>query len=470
MPEFILALDAGTTSVRAAIFGLDGTVRGQSATTLVTHHGAGGLAEQDAETVWNAVRQVIAGALAGASLNPADIAAIGLATQRTSAVVWDRRGGAALTPLVLWSDLRGTETARALAANGFPVAPQQAAAKLGAMLATLDVPASRMAWGGLDSFLIFRLSGGAAHITERSQAWPTGYLDLADLGWNRRLIAHQAIDAGLFPMLVDSWGALAVTDPSAFGARVAIAADLADQQSALLAHGAGAAKITFGTAAAMDVDTGAALVFVGAGLPPLIASSVGGQSRFCVEGMINSAGQAIDWLRERFALGDHALFDTLAGDVVDTAGAAFLPALPGLGAPDPDPARRAMLTGLSGAVERGHLARAGYEGVAFRVRQVVERLAEIPGLALPEVIGLDGGLSRSAVFVQILADLIGAPVRRHAFADATLLGAALAAARGAGLAVEEDALIRFKTPVAPRLSRDAATQRFMDWKAALALA
>jgi glycerol kinase len=129
-----------------------------------------------------------------------------------------------------------------------------------------------------------------------------------------------------------------------------------------------------------------------------------------------------------------------------------------------------MLTGLSGAVERGHLARAGYEGVAFRVRQVVERLAEIPGLALPEVIGLDGGLSRSAVFVQILADLIGAPVRRHAFADATLLGAALAAARGAGLAVEEDALIRFKTPVAPRLSRDAATQRFMDWKAALALA
>ena len=467
MAELILAIDVGTTSTRAAVLTPDGAIAGIAAFALTSTSPRLGEVEQDAEAVWTATQAAIAGALAAASRTPADLAAVGVTTQRASAVVWDKASGEVRSPLVVWNDLRGAERARELMAAGFPLAPQQAATKLEAIFAAIDAAPATLAWGNIDSFLIHRLTGGA-HLTDRSQAWPCGYLALPDLGWNAQLIDHQGLDAATFPRLVDTWGELAMTSAAVLGAAVPIAADVADQQSALMAHGdaPGTAKMTFGTVGAFDLATGGTFMFPAPGLPPLVVSSVAGDTRFCIEGMALSAGSAIDWLRGAFALGDYGAFEALAGSVGDTAGAAYLPGQPGPGAPQGDPGRRAVLTGLSSAVTRAHLARVGLEGLAFRAREIIDAVYALTDFAPPAALGVDGGLSRSAVFLQILADLTGRPVRRHATVEATLLGAAMAAGRGAGLLTEADvaAMIRFDAPVAPSLTASAGLERFEAWR------
>jgi glycerol kinase len=468
MPELLLALDVGTTTARAAVFTPGGVLEGLDRAPLACRAPRPGWVEQDAAKVWRAARRVIAGALASAGRAPADLAAIGVTSQRTSIVIWDKATGAPLSPLVIWSDLRGAGRARELLAAGFFLAPQQAAAKLEAVLAGVAAPRRRLAWGNIDSYLIFRLSSGAVHATDASQAWPTGYLDLATGGWNRALIDHQGLDEAMFPRLTDTWGPIAVTAPGFLGAAVPIAADVADQQSALIAHGeaAGVAKVTYGTSATLDAGTGREFVFKSPTAPPFVLSSVGGETRFCLEGMVLSAGGALDWLRRACRLGVHARFEALAASVPDAGGAAFLPALNGLGAPQGDPTRRASLTGLGPSVTGAHLARAGLEGVAFRVREVFEHVFGLTDFPPPEVLGVDGGLTANQTFLQVQADLLGRPIRRHAIAEATAAGAALCAARGVGLLTEADAaaFTRYDKVFEPTIGADEAEARFAAWK------
>jgi glycerol kinase len=468
MPELILAIDVGTTTARAAVFTPGGALEAIGAAPLTSRAPHRGWVEQDAARVWRVTKGVIARALAKAGRAPADLAAIGVTSQRTSIVVWDRSSGAPAGPMVIWSDLRGEGRAGELREAGFFLAPQQAAAKLEAVLAGAAAPGRRLAWGNIDSYLMWKLSGGAVHATDASQAWPTGYLDLGTMDWNRALIAHQQLDEALFPRLVDTWGPIGVTDARVFGAPVPITADIADQQSALMAHGeaAGAAKVTYGTSATLDLATGGEFIFKSPTAPPFVAWRVGGQARFCLEGMVLSAGAALDWLRALCRLGDHARFEALAASVPDAGGAAFLPALHGLGAPHGDAARRAGLTGLGASVTRAHLARAALEGVAFRVREVFEHVYGLTDLPPPGALGVDGGLTANAAFLQIQADLLGRPVRRHATLEATAAGAALCAARGAGLLTAGDAraFTRYDRVVEPKIGADEATDRFSAWR------
>jgi glycerol kinase len=468
MPELILAIDVGTTSTRAAVTAPDGRFVGHAAEPLVSAAPAPGRVEQDAEAVWRATMAAVGQALAAAGRKPSDIAAIGVTTQRASAVLWDRSTGEALSPLVVWSDLRGAGRAIELAGAGFMLAPQQAATKLESMFGSVGIPAAGIAWGNIDSYLIFRLTGGA-HVTDRSQAWPCGYLALPDLGWNESLIEYQHLDRAAFPSLVDTFGAIGTTSSEVFGAAIPITADIADQQSALIAHGdaVGTAKFTFGTSGTFDLATGQTFLFPGPSTPPLVVSSVAGDTRFCLEGMVLSAGSAMDWFRASFALGDFAVFETLAGSVRDTGGAAFLPALQGLGAPHGDPTRRASLTGLTSSVGRGHLARAALEGLSFRAREIVDHIYAVTDFSPPPALGVDGGLSRSGAFLQVLADLSGRSVRRHSTPEATLLGAAIAAGRGGGLLSEADvsAMIRFEAPIEPSLNSNEADEQFAAWRA-----
>jgi glycerol kinase len=465
MPELLLALDVGTTTARAIVFSPAGTVEGVARAPLTSRAPQPGHVEQDVDRVWLAARRVMSKALAAAGRAPADLAAIGVTTQRTSIVVWDRTSGKPLAPMVVWSDLRGAARSQDLLQAGFFLAPQQAAAKLESVIAGVEASGRDIAWGNIDSYLIWRLTGGGAHATDRSQAWPTGYLDLATMQWNERLIAHQGLDPGMFPTLVDTWGPIGMTSARVFGAAVPIAADVADQQSALIAHGE-TAKVTYGTSATLDLSTGADLVFKSPTAPPFVLSSVGGQTRFCVEGMVLSAGSALDWLRAACGLGGHDRFEFLAASVEDAAGAAFLPAMQGLGAPYGDPARRAALTGLSPSVSAAHLARAGLEGVAFRLREAFEHVYGLTGAAPPEILGIDGGLSANETFLQIQADLLGRPLRRLAIPEATAAGAALAAARGIGLLSASDtgAFTRYDRTIEPRLSADEADCRFAAWR------
>ena len=404
---------------------------------------------------------------------PADIAAIGVTSQRTSVVVWDRMSGAPLSPLVIWSDLRGLERSAQLRAAGFFVAPQQAAAKLEQVLSSIDGAArlgrqGRLAWGAVDSYVIWKLSGGAAHITDASQAWPTGYLDPAATTWNPALMDYQGLDERLFPTLVDTWGAFAVTSPRVLGARIPICADIADQQAALIAHGdqPGRSKLTYGTSATLDLSTGAEFIYKSPASPPFIVSSVAGTTRFCLESMIISGGSALDWLRRACAMGGHARFEALAARVSDAAGAAFLPALQGLGSPYGDASCRGLLAGLNPQVSRAHLARAGMEGLAFRSREALEHLYSLTDFPLPEALCVDGGLAANDTFLQVLADMLGLPVCRHAILEATACGAAICAARGAGLLTSADVpgFVRYDRTFEPRIVADEARARFSRWR------
>lgn len=474
MPELLAGLDVGTTTVTACIFEPSGKLLARAGARLATATPAPGHAEQDAEAVVGTARRMLRVALVKAGRNADDLAALGIATQRTSLVVWDRRTGRPLTPLILWNDLRGLSRAAELQQAGVPLSPQQAAAKLEAAVAAIPdrAPLARdgqLAWGNIDSFLIFRLTGGAAHVTDRSQAWPLGYLDLTSFGWNEGLIALQGLDPGIFPRLVDSWGVVGEAHPRAFGAATPIAADLADQQAAVIGHAAeeaGAGKVTLGTAAALDVSTGAQFSYLGPSLPPFVLSSVAGETRFCVEGMVVSAGAALDWLRRSFRLGDHRRFDALATSVADTGGAWMLPALQGLGAPHGDLGRRGMIGGLSLAVGPAQVARAAVEGVAFRVREVMEAIYGGTGLARPVQLKADGGLTDSEALMQILADALALPVARHAHREATACGAAIAAGRGVGLLGPADGarFARYDRIFEPRVSTAEGEARYELWR------
>ena len=474
MGALVLAIDAGTTNLRVCVFSLDGTLLGQTTLPVATRSPAPGLVEQDAEAIWRSTQTAIGRTLARIGRTAQDLACIGVTSQRTSAVLWDRASGEPLTPLVVWSDLRGVQRARALNRDaGTALAPQQAAAKLEGLVASRpDIPAGRMAFGNIDTFLIWKLSGGTAHVMDRSQAWPTGYLNLQTLGWNTELMAFQSLSPEIFPTLCDTWGPLAMSDPRAIGAAVPIAADVADQQSALIGQGcerAGEFKVTYGTSATLDVSTGGAFLYPDPNFPPFILSAVGGEFRFCLEGMVFTAGAALDWLRATFGLGEIAEFNALADSVATSDGVAFLPALQGLGAPWGDPDRRAGLHGLSGATGRGQIALAALESIAFRVCEIHHRLGQLTDLPPADHLRADGGLTSSDRLMQLQADLIGLPVARHAHREATAAGAAVCAARGVGLlGVDETrAFVAHDRVFEPQISRDAAAARLAAWQAAV---
>jgi glycerol kinase len=473
MAERLLAIDAGTTTARVCLFGPDGDLVARTAAPVRSTTPAPGRVEQDAEAIWRTVRRLISSVLAAGGAAPADVAAIGITTQRTSLVAWERKSGRALAPMVAWSDLRGTKRAEALQAAGYMVAPQQAATKLEALLDA--IPSGRamaaeagLAVGNIDAFLVWKLTGGAAHVTDRSQAWPMGYLDLGSMGWNRPLLDLQGVNEAILPRLVDTWGQLATTSRSVFGAAVPLAAVIADQQAALIGHGAdvaGEVKVTYGTSATLDLGTGGAFAFKGAATPPFVVSHVAGETRFCLEGMVFAAGSAMDWLKRTMGVRSHAAFEALAASAPDTGGAAFLPALQGLGAPHPDPSRRGLIAGLSGATGRAEIARAGLEGVAFRVREILDHLTA--GEARPAVLKADGGLAASDVLMQLQADLTGVPVARHALRDAAAAGAAIAAGRGAGLLGDAAGFIRHDRLFEPAIGADEADERFAAWRASV---
>jgi glycerol kinase len=473
MPELLLAIDIGTSRLGAGVFSPAGELLALASSPVRTQTPGPGRVEQDAAAVWRAVRRLIAEALDAAGRAPADLAAVGVTAQRASAVIWDRASGAPLAPMVVWSDLSGVDRSAQLRQAGHMVAPQMAAAKLEALIdgapgARAAMAAGRLAFGNVDAYIVWKLSGGAVHATDRSQAWPTGYLDLQTLGWNAALIDHQGLDPAIFPALVDTWGPIGRASRAAFGAEVPITAIIADQQSALIAHGdaPGVAKCTYGTSAVVNLNTGPAFVYKHPSMPPFVLSVVGGQARFCIEGMVYSAGAAFDWMRRTLGLGDRARFEALAAGVTGSAGAYVLPALHGLGAPYGDASRRALIGGLSAAVGKGHLARAAMEGLSFRVREIFDQVYAMAELPPPEALKVDGGMTANAVFMQIQADLLGRPIARHAIREATACGAAICAGRGAGLLGPADAaaFVRYDRTFTPSIGADEASARLAAWK------
>jgi glycerol kinase len=479
MSDAVLAIDAGTTSVRALVVDPGGRVLGRARSGYALDYPAPGWVEQNPEQLWIATQGVVESALTEAGLKPSDLCAAGITAQRSSCVVWERTTGKALSPLVSWQDLRGAQRALELQQQGYVVFPQSVASKLEMMLETIDHGRERMArgelaWGNVDSFLASRLSGGEAHITDPSQACTTGYYDLTTGGWNAAMVELQGLDPASFPLIVDSNGRLGVTAKSVLGAEVTLGAIIGDQQCAAIAQGCrkpGDGKITYGTSGSFDVHTGSRIMDV-QGTYPLVLIRQNGETSYCVEGMVITAGAVFDWLADGLgAMENPAQAGALAASVKDTHGVYMLPALQGLGAPYLDLERSALIGGLTRGATKAHVARAAMEGIAFRVREMLDRIYEDSGLPRPSTLAADGGASANDLFMQIQADALGQPVERMAPIEATAFGAAILAGQAEGVWGSDavDQLRKIDRTFEPTWSAEERDERFNNWRRACGL-
>jgi glycerol kinase len=480
MPELILGLDVGSTSARALVIDLDGRVHGKGIVRLESTHPAPGQVEQDPRELWKRVEGTIHEALSTSNRTAQDLAAVGVAAQRSSVVIWDRGTGEPVGPMILWSDLRWAKRADELLAAGYLAPAIAAVSKLEGALDNIPdgrerARAGELAWGTLDSYLVHRLTGGDLHVTDYSNAWSTCYLDLATMRtWNEKLIEFQNLSAEFFPTLCDTYGSIGKTSKGAFGAEILIGAIVADQQSGMFAHNAlefGKWKATYGTSAALMVSTGTTPTLA-PGLMPMLLAAKDEETLFSVEGMVISAGAMLDWLVRGLGLFASVEELSLAASSVSSSGdVAIRPTLQGLGAPYNDPNKRAAIVGLSSASTPAHLARAAFEGLALRMREIADAAEAIPDLELPEVLPVDGGLAANDVFLQVQADLLGRPVARHRELEATALGACIGAALGMGLATREELVPLTGTArmFEPSIDSGEAEARLAEWRAAVDL-
>ncbi len=465
MPELLLSLDAGTTSTRAMLTDASGVVLATERQPIPSSFPAPGRVEQDADAVFDACLHVVHAVLAKAGRKLDDVAALGLATQRASIVIWDRATGRAAAPMIVWSDLRGAERAQQLVAAGFLSWPQVPSAKLESALA--GASGKDLLWGTLDSWLLWKLSGGATHATDFASAWFSGYADDTDPSrWNSALLEYQRLPPAIFPAIIDNWGQIATA--RALG-DIPITALLPDQQAGMIAHGAlapGAWKLTCGTSAVVMMATGDRLATPHLTMLPSPLFRAGGSVGFCAEGMVISAGSFIEWLCGLGLFQSAAELEALAASVADCGGVAVRPSLQGLGAPHGRFDALAMIAGLTGGASRAHIARATMTALACRMREIADLLAGFE-FTVPDALPADGGLSASDTMLQLLADLLGRPVRRHAVSEGSAFGAAMAAGIGAGL-FDHAALasrLRYVREFTPNMSRDAADAIFTDWQA-----
>jgi glycerol kinase len=445
----ILALDQGTTSSRAVLVDRDGRIVAVAQRRIGQTYPQPGWVEQDPLEIWAAQREMAVEALERSSRSASDVAAIGITNQRETTIVWDKATGVPVGPAIVWQDRRTADDCRGLREagleplvrerTGLVVDPYFSATKIRWILGHLDDGHARawrgeLAFGTVDSWLVWNLTGGRLHVTDATNASRTLLYDIHAGDWDDDLLEAFGVPRAMLPTVCDTSGLVGRTEAALFGVEMPIAALCGDQQAALFGQAcdaSGMTKVTYGTGCFLLMNTGAASVASRHGLLTTVALQRDGRRAYALEGSTFAGGAVIDWLRGSLGvLGSAAESGELAARVGAGEGGVFVPALAGLGAPHWDPHARGAFFGLSLGTTRAHLARAVLEGIAFQVADLVAAVGADAGLAPPEV-RADGGLSASDVLLQIQADLLGVPVARAAQPEATALGAAYLA----GLAV-----------------------------------
>ena len=484
MPH-VLAIDEGTTGVRALIFDERSTVVGGAYQELTPRYPQPGWVELDPDGIWSATRTVCAGALAAAGVQARDIAAIGVCNQRATTLVWERATGRAVYPAIVWQDVRTAGRVPELVAQGIFTNAMASAAKLEWVLravlrtASSDLHAAARKWcfGTVDSWLVWKLTGGAVHVTDHSNASCTSLYDAMQATWDGNALAVLDIPAGMMPALRSSSEVYGHTTVEAFGAAVPVGGIAGDQQAAMVGElglEPGAVKITYGTSAMADVNTGDNPILSTRGAYPLILWELQGRRAFCLEGTAISAGAAVQWLRDGLGVLD-TLEDSaaLAAQVPDCGGVWAVPAFQGLGTPHMDPNARAVIGGLSRASSRAHVVRAVLEGIAYRSREVLQTLLEDASTPAPTRLRVDGGAAANDFLLQHLANVLGLPVERPHSVQASALGAAYLAGLAVGVwssPAELQLAWRRGGTFEPHWSADQRDSRFHSWQKAVVAA
>jgi glycerol kinase len=429
----VLVIDVGTSSVRAAAVGRDGTVAHERQRATLPVSPAPGLVEFDPAAIADAALELARAVLAEAG----PVAAVGIANQRASTVLWDRATGEALGPGLGWQDLRTVGDCLVLAADGIRLAPNLSATKLAHLLGLHDPERERdLCFGTVDSWIAWHLTGGASHVIDTTNAALTGLRTGDQTAWDDKVLGALRIPEAILPTVVDSIGV--VGDATALDGSPPIAGLLGDQQASLLGQGcvrAGDAKVTFGTGGMLDVCLDERPDFPTrgrAGTFPIVARSRDGIATWGIEAVMLAAGTNVEWLRDDLGLiPTAAASHDVAAACDDTGGVAYVPALLGLGAPTWDYGARGALLGLTRGSGRPQIVRAVLEGIAQRGADLVDAAVTDGAIEIP-ALRVDGGMSANPTFLQAVADAAQRPVEVSPVTEATTVGAAYAAGIAVG--------------------------------------
>lgn len=438
----VLAIDEGTTGVRALIFDENSRLLGGAYEEIESSYPRPGWMEQDPQHLWHQTMAVVRRALRETALRADQLAAIGVATQRATVVVWERATGKPICPAIVWQDARAAHRVQELLAQGLFVTAQAAASKLEWILRNIPgaqarAEAGELCFGTVDSWIVWNLTGGAAHVTDHSNASCTALADPFAGGWHADTLAALGIPAAMMPRMVDTSGVCAEASAETLGAVVPIASIAGDQQAAMFAELAtekGDVKVTFGTSAMVDINTGDSLMLSENGAYPLVLWSLQGQRTWCLEGTVLTSGAAVQWLRDGLGIiADPQETGPMAESVADSGGVWVVPALQGLGTPHMQPDGRAVVGGISRGTSRAHIVRAVLEGIAHRTREALDALQADVGVTRPERLRVDGGAATNDFLLQSLADSLGTTVERPETVQATALGIAFLAGIAVGI-------------------------------------
>jgi glycerol kinase len=445
--RYLLALDEGTTSARAALYDETGKRIGMHSTPIQSFYPQPGWVEQDARTIWSAQLDSARAVLASA---PGAVHALGITNQRETVVVWDRRTGEPIAPAIVWQCRRTADYCRDLAAassqfivrkTGLVVDAYFSGSKLKWILDSMPDARSRardgeILFGTVDTWLIWRLSNGRCHVTDDSNASRTMLMNLDTGQWDPELLDLFEVPAAMLPRIVRSSEVVGTTAAEHLGAEIPIAGIAGDQQAALagqVCFRPGLSKNTYGTGCFVLLHTGGRLPISEHKLLGTRAASVNSQPAYAIEGSIFVAGAAIQWIRDRLRLIANAgESEAFARSVPDTGGVYLVPAFVGLGAPHWDGAARGTLTGMTLGTTREHIVRAALESIAYQTRELIDAMQADCGERLQEL-RVDGGASANDFLMQFQADIVGCPIVRPADTETTALGAAFLAGLATGI-------------------------------------
>ncbi len=457
--ELILAIDQGTTGTTCLLVDRDLAVVARANQEFPQHFPRPGWVEHDPDEVWSSVCQAIAAVLERSGVDPARIVALGITNQRETSLVWERRSGRAIHRALVWQDRRTADTCEALrsaghedrvrAITGLVLDPYFSGTKLAWTLDHIDgararAEAGELAAGTIDTFLAWRLSGGAAHVTEPSNASRTLLWPLAGGGWSDELCALFRVPKALLPE-VRPCTALFGTTRGVPGLPdgIPIHGIAGDQQSALFGQAcfaAGEAKCTYGTGAFVMLNTGATPVPSRHGLLTTVGWQIGDEVTYCLEGSAFMAGAVVQWLRDQLGIIKSAgEIEALAASVPDSGEVVLVPGHAGLGAPHWRPHARGLISGITRGTSRAHLARAALEGIALQIADLLQAMSADTGAPL-RVLKVDGGAAANDLLMQIQADVLRVPLSRPTMLETTALGAVFLAGLGVGLWSDPSAL------------------------------
>jgi glycerol kinase len=485
MTRHLLAIDQGTTSSTVLIIDETATVRGRATRELPQHFPRPGEVEHDAEEIWASVLEAIAGAYRESGIDPGDCAGIGITNQRETTLIWDRRTGAPIHRAIVWQDRRTAPRCRELEAKGvLPLVRQRTGLVLDPYFSGTKVEwlldhvegarpraeRGELAFGTVDSFLVWRLSGGAAHVTDVSNASRTLLFDLQRLAWDEELCGHLRVPTAVLPEVRASSEVYAKTrGVPGLPDGIPIAGIAGDQQAALFGQtcfDVGDAKCTYGTGAFLLVNTGSTPTQSKNQLLTTVAWKIGANVSYALEGSAFIAGAAVQWLRDGLGIiARSADVEALAAQVPSSEGVVFVPALSGLGAPHWDPDARGLIFGLTRGSTAAHLARATLEGIALQVADLARAMEADMGRRIARL-RVDGGASQNGLLMQYQADVLDVVIERPAHVETTALGAAYLAGLAVGVFPDLAAIARahaIERRFEPRMSVEERRAHLRRW-------